>query len=123
MNAQHFMAAVISSTPPPKHIRARDSSGKAMTTEQLAKMPKGLDLDRLMAECEDIGADPHKVIAYALTEMARMDAKENGMTLKAQSDLAWKVVDKANPSQQAVKVGGDGEPIYVLNYSPDDQKL
>lgn len=78
-----------------------------MNTKQLANMPLGLDLDRLVAECLKIGADPHKVIALALTPEMRAMADESDMTMKAQADLAWKIVDKANASQQAIKHTGE----------------
>lgn len=92
-----------------------------MSKEDLAGLPKWLDLDRLAEECKPYGADPIKVLAYALSEAARLDAKTNGMTLKVQSDLAFKVVDKANPSQQAVN--HTGGQTYTIHYSRDDEKL
>ena len=92
-----------------------------MSKDDLAGLPKELSLERLIAACLKRGADPHEVIAIALSDEARVDAKENGMTLKAQSDLAWKLIDKANPSQQAVSHSGGQE--FTINYSPDDQKL
>jgi len=86
-----------------------------MSTEQIAGLPKWLDLDRLAEECKPYGADPIKVLAFALSDLARADAKENGMTLKAQSDIALKLVDKANPSQQSIKHSGDvKEPVRLI---------
>jgi hypothetical protein len=94
-----------------------------MSKDDLAGLPKWLDLDRLAEECKPYGADPIKVLAYALSEEARLDAKENGMTLKAQSDLAFKVVDKANASQTAVKHSGDKlNPVSVV-FSKADEDL
>lgn len=86
-----------------------------MSKDDLAGLPKDLSLERLVAACLARGADPHDVIAFALTDEARIDAKENGMTLKAQADLSWKLIDKANPSQSSVKHSGDvKEPVRLI---------
>ncbi len=94
-----------------------------MSKDDLAALPKDLSLERIVAACLKYGADPHEVIAYALTEEARIDAKENGMTLKAQADLSWKIIDKAEPSKQAIKHSGDDEAPFIIHYSRDDEKL
>ncbi len=104
MNGQHYLAAVIASTKPPKHMRARDSRGRSLSNSDLAAMPKTLEIERLIEECEKWGADPHEVIARALTDDARVNAEETGMTLLKQSDLAWKLVDKANASKKALDI-------------------
>jgi hypothetical protein len=78
-----------------------------MNNEEIAGLPKDLNLERLVAECLRLNADPHNVIALALTEHMRNRAEESGMTMKAQADLAWKLVDKANASQQSIKHTGE----------------
>ena len=109
------MAGVITSTPLRKDQRARDRHGKAMSKDDLAGLPKDLSIERLVAACLARNADPHDVIAIALSNEARLDANETGMTLKAQSDLAWKLVDKANPSQSSIKHSGDvKEPVRLI---------
>ena len=45
------------------------------------------------------------------------------MTLKAQADLSWKIIDKAEPSKQAIKHSGDDEAPFIIHYSRDDEKL
>ena len=115
MNAQHLLANLIYSTKPPKHMRARDSRGRSLSNHELAAMPKDLNIDRLIQECSKWGADPHEVIARALTDDARVRAEETGMTMLKQAELAWKLVDKANPSQQAIKHSGDQkEPVRLI---------
>lgn len=104
MNAQHLLANLIYSTKPPKHMRARDSRGRSLSNHELAAMPKTLEIERLIEECERWGADPHAVIAQALTDEARQDSEKTGMTLLKQSDLAWKLVDKANASKKALDI-------------------
>ena len=59
-----------------------------MTTGEIANFPKDLSLDRIIAECKRVGADPHKVIALALTDEQRVNAQESGMTMKEQANLA-----------------------------------
>ena len=96
-------------------MRARDRHGKAMSKDDLAGLPKDLSIERLVVACLARNADPHDVIAIALSDEARLDAQETGMTLKAQSDLAWKLVDKANPSQSSIKHSGDvKEPVRLI---------
>lgn len=94
-----------------------------MSTDELANLPKGLSLTRIVEACERRGIDPHEVIAIALSEEMRAQAESSGMTMKAQSDLAWKLIDKAEPSKQAVKHSGDDESPIVIVYSADEQKL
>lgn len=117
------LADFINATPIAKHDRAIDSKGKRlkMTNDELSKLPKGLELERLMAECLKWNADPHQVIAQALSAQERENAETSGMTMKAQSDLAWKIVDKSNPSQQAISHSGGQE--FTIIYSKDDEKL
>ena len=67
-----------------------------MSKNDLAGLPKDLSIERLVAACLARNADPHEVIAIALSDEARLDQQETGMTLKAQADLAWRLVDKAN---------------------------
>ena len=76
------------------------------TTGELSGLPKDISLDRLVAACKRRGADVHDVIAEALTPAMRLDEK-SGMTMRAQAELAWKIVDKAEPSQRAVTHLGD----------------
>jgi hypothetical protein len=94
-----------------------------MSKDDLAALPKDLSLERLVAACIKRGADPHDVLAIALSDEARLDASETGMTLKAQADLSWKIIDKAEPSKQAIKHSGDDEAPFVIHYSRDDEKL
>lgn len=85
-----------------------------MSTSDLAKLPKAISLERLAAACERRGVDIHDVIAQALTPEMQADTT-SGMTMKAQSDLAWKIVDKSEPSQQSVKHSGDKkEPVRLI---------
>lgn len=108
--AAHVLANKANSTPPPKHI-----FGKPVN--------RSLSIEKLIEECAKVGADPHKVLALALTDQARVDAKETGMTLKEQANIAWKLVDKAEPSKQAIKHSGDDkEPLY-FKFSTDDEEL
>jgi len=120
----HILSNVIYSTPNPKHM-VRRRHGEALTVGELSALEKlGLDLDRLMDACRKRNADPHDVIARALSESAEVDKDNTGMSLKAQADLAWKLIDKAVPSKQSVKHSGDEEaPLYVIHYSSDDEKL
>ena len=86
-----------------------------MSKDDLAGLPKDLSIERLVAACLARNADPHEVIAIALSDKARLDQQETGMTLKAQADLAWRLVDKANPSQSSVKHTGDiKEPVRLI---------
>lgn len=75
-----------------------------MSTDELANLPKGLSLTRIMEACERRGIDPHEVIAIALSEDMRQQAESSGMTMKAQADLAWKLIDKAEPSKKALDI-------------------
>ena len=101
MNGAHYLAAVISSTPPPKHMRARDSSGKAMSKEDLAALPKEISLDRLVDACKKKGIDVHQVIAEALSPEMRLDEK-SGMNMREQARMAWQIIDKAEPSKKSL---------------------
>ncbi len=115
MNGYHYLSAVISSTKPPKHMRARDSLGRTMSTEEIKGLPKWLDLARLEEACKPYKADPLKVLAYALSDEAREKAEVTGMTLKEQASISVKLFDKANPSQQAIKHSGDKkEPVRLI---------
>lgn len=104
MNGQHLLANLIYSTKPPKHMRARDSRGRAMTNAELAAMPGLLDLDRIAEKCKERGVDPADVIAYSLTAEAREAAEKTGMNLYRQADLSYKLVDKANASKKALDI-------------------
>lgn len=95
-----------------------------MSTSELRALDKlGLSLERIMEECRKWRADPHEVIARALTDEMREQAETSGMTMKAQADLAWKLVDKAEPSKQAVKHSGDPNNPITVHFSSDDEKL
>lgn len=89
----------------------------------MSGLPKWLDLDRLAEECKAYNADPLKVLAFALSEEARNKAEKTGMTLKEQASISMRLVDKANPSQQAIKHSGDQDEPIVIHYSSDDEKL
>ena len=93
-----------------------------MNTKQLANMPLGLELERLIAECLAVGADPHKVIALALTPEMRAMAETSGMTMKEQAALAWKVVDKANASKKALDIDANITGTIVM-LQPSDADL
>ena len=93
-----------------------------MNTKQLANMPLGLELERLIAECLAVGADPHKVIALALTPEMRDMAETSGMTMKEQAALAWKVVDKANASKKALDIDANITGTIVM-LQPSDADL
>lgn len=123
MNGQHYLAAVIASTKPPKHMRARDSKGRSMSNADLAALRTLLELEEIAKECKEYGANPAKVIAYSLTDEARANAEETGMTLRVQADLSWKIIEKANPSKQAIKHSGDSEAPLVFTFSKDDEDL
>lgn len=91
ITAQHLISNIQCNTRPPK----RTMPGEYTTR-------KDISLDKLLEACEQRGADLHDVIALAMTKEAR-ENKESGMTLRAQAELAWKVLDKAEPSKQAIK--------------------
>lgn len=108
--AAHVIANKVNSTKPPQHIFGH-------------KVNRSLSIEKLIEACQEYGADPHKVLAMALTDGARDNAKETGMTLKEQANIAWKLVDKAEPSKQAIKHSGDEkEPLY-FKFSQDDEEL
>lgn len=113
---QHALANIQNSTPPPKHMTANKTTG------ELSGLPKEISLERLVSACKRYGADVHDVIAEALTPAMRENEK-SGMTMRAQAELAWKIVDKAEPSQQAVKHSGDPEAPFVIQYSEDERRL
>ncbi len=94
---RHVLAAAANGTPPPKHMTAN------MTTDELANLPAGLSLTRIVEACEKYRVDPHEVIAIALSDEMRAQAESSGMTMKAQAELAWKLIDKAEPSKRATE--------------------
>ncbi len=67
-------------------------------------MPDLLDLARISEKCKERGVDPADVIAYSLTPEAREASEKTGMTLYRQSDLSFKLVDKANASKKALDI-------------------
>jgi hypothetical protein len=112
----HILANVQNSTPLEKHRRKRGPRGETFTVSELNALESmGLDLDRLMEACRKRKADPHDVIARALSEEAEADCDNTGMTLKAQADLAWKLVDKAVPSKRSVEHSGNAkDPVRFI---------
>ena len=103
MNGQHFLADVINGTKLSKHQSARDSNGKAMSTSDLAKLPKDISLDRLVEACKRRGADVHDVIARALTDEVLIDEK-SGMNIREQAKLAWQILNKVEPDKKALDI-------------------
>jgi len=103
--AGEVLANAANRTPPPKHMRMRGPHGETFTVAELSALENmGLDLDRLIEACRKRNADPHDVIARALSEAAEADRENTGMSLKAQADLAWKLVDKAVASKKALDI-------------------
>lgn len=112
----HALHAIQLAKPVDKHRRVRGKKGKRLTVDELSALEKmGLDLDRLMEACRKRNADPHDVIARALSHEAEADRENTGMSLKAQSDLAWKLVDKAVPTKRAVEHSGNAkDPVRFI---------
>lgn len=76
---------------------------------------ESINLDKLAEACERWRADVHDVIARALTDEAREEAERTGMTLKAQSELAWKIVDKLEASKKAIEhSGSEKAPVRLI---------
>lgn len=92
-----------------------------MSKEDLAGLPKDISLARLVDACKKRGVDVHDVLARAMTSEGL--AEGSGINERWQADMAWKVIDKAEPSQQAVKHSGDAEDPVIIRYSSDDEKL
>lgn len=113
------IADVINSAPLRKDERARDSHGKPMSKSDLAKLPKDISLDRLVAACKRRGVDVHDVLARAMGPEGLQEG--SGINERWQAEMSWKVIDKAEPS--AVKHSGDSEDPVVIVYSADDQRL
>lgn len=103
MNGYHYLSAVISSTKPPKHMRARDSQGKTMSNGEIVNFPKDISLDRLVAACKRRGADVHDVIARALTDEVLHD-DSSGMNIREQAKLAWQILNKVEPDKKALDI-------------------
>lgn len=84
----------------------------------------GLTLEGVVEACRKRRVDPHDVIAYSLSEEARENAKETGMTLREQSRLSFDLINKAEPSKRAVETNVDitsgGKPFV---FSKDDENL
>lgn len=73
-----------------------------------------INLDRLAEACERYNVDIHNIIAESLTPEMR-DNKDSGMTVKVQSDLAWKIIDKLEASKKAVEHSGpDKQPVRFI---------
>ena len=79
--------------------------------------PRELSVSKIIEACGKYGVDPNEVIALALTNQARDHAKETGMTLKHQSDLAYKVLDKHEPSKRSIEHSGEKEIVVVMESS------
>lgn len=99
------LANVSTGTPPEKHRRVRDENGKSLTPSELSALERmSLSLEGIVKACKRWGADPHEVIARALSAEAEADAERTGMTLREQARLAWNIVDKAEPSRKAYDI-------------------
>lgn len=92
-----------------------------MSKDDLAKLPKDISLARLVAACKSRGLDVHDVLARAMGPEGLNEG--SGINERWQAEMAWKIIDKSEPSQQAVKHSGDAEEPVVIVYSADDQKL
>lgn len=114
---QEIIHNIQNSTPPPKHMLS------ALSTGELEKIPKSLSLERLVATCIAAGCDPYVVIAMALTDEARDQREETGMTLREQAKLSWQIVEKGVPSLQAVKHSGDKDNPIAVAFSRADEDL
>lgn len=102
---REILANMQAATPPDKHRRVRDAAGNSLTTGELSALERAsLSLEGIVKACKRWGADPHEVIARALSDEAEQDAERTGMTLREQSRLAWSIIDKAEPSRKAYDI-------------------
>lgn len=92
---------------PPLAYRALNAKGEFMDGRELRNMPKEISLVRLVEACAERGVDIHDVIAESLTIEMREDCEHSGMTMKAQSDLAWRMIDKIEPSKKAIDMNAN----------------
>lgn len=92
-----------------------------MSKSDLAGLPKEVSISRLVEACKRRGVDVHEIFARAMSPEALTEG--TGITEKWQGEHAWKVIDKAEPNQQAVKHSGDSEEPVIIRYSSDDEKL
>jgi len=102
----HILANVQNSTPPEKHRRVRSGKGEALSVSELSALERlGLSLEGIVEACKERrDADPHKVIAYALSDEARVNREETGMTLREQARLSFDLINKAEPSKKALDI-------------------
>ena len=114
---QEILSNIQTSTRPPKHMEDGRSTG------ELEKVPKTISLERLIEACIAAGRDPHAVIAAALTDEARDQREETGMTLREQARLSWQIIDKGTPSLQAIKHSGDKDNPVAITFSKADEDL
>lgn len=121
MDLRHeVLANAINSTPPPAH----------MTDPRGARHADGFSLKRLEEACKRRGVDLHEAFARSMDEEVLRRIEASDMTelqkielLLKQAALAWKAIDKAVPTQQAVKHSGDPEAPFVIQYSDDERRL
>lgn len=106
---QEIIANIRNATPPPRHMTT------GLSSDELAKVPKGINLDRLLDACEAAGRNPMEIIALALSDEARDQRAETGMTLKEQSKLSMQVIDKVIPDLKAVEhSGSEKKPVRFI---------
>lgn len=73
-----------------------------------------INLDALARACRKRKVDIHAILAEALTESQRENAQESGMNMKAQADLAWKIMDKLEASKKAIEHSGETGMVVTL---------
>jgi len=95
----HVLENVRSATPPPKHMTARGYMGNRTT----------INLDVLAQRCAERNVDVNDIIAEALTIELREE-----MGIRAQADLAWKIMDKLEASKKAVELGNNKDNPFTL---------
>lgn len=91
---QHALRNLQTGTPPPRHMAVSGYTGKRET----------INLDLLAARCIERGVDVNDIIAEALTLAMREE-----MGIKAQADLAWKILDKLEASKKAIEHSGNAK--------------
>jgi hypothetical protein len=74
-----------------------------MSKDDLAALPKEISLARLVDACKKWNVDVHEVVALALTDAARMD-ESSGINQRIQAQMAWNIIDKAEPSKKSLDV-------------------
>lgn len=114
---QEIIANIRNATPPPRHMTT------GLSSDELAKVPKGINLDRLLDACEAAGRNPMEIIALALSDEAREQRDQTGMTLREQSRLSWQIVDKAVPTKKALDIDANVKGtlnIAIVRFSDPD---